>query len=110
MTDGAQAYCVVLTTCGSREDAEKLAGGLVKNRLAACVQLLPITSVYEWKEKIEQDEEVLLLIKTRDDRYGEVERFITENHAYETPEIVSVPVNNGLDRYLGWIDGVTGGC
>ena len=97
-------YSMILTTCGSSEEAERLAEGLVKGGMAACVQVLPITSYYVWKEEFTKDGEFLLLVKTRSERYGEVEAYIKANHSYEVPEIVRVPIEDGLGDYLRWID------
>jgi periplasmic divalent cation tolerance protein len=101
------SYCVVLCACPGDEIAESLAGALVKNRLAACVQIMPIRSFYEWEGKIHRDEELLLFIKTRNALYQQLEDFISKNHPYEVPEIVLIPMRNGLDKYLNWIDSVT---
>ena len=97
-------YAVVLTTCGSREEAQTLARGLVEARLAACVQLMDIQSVYRWEGSIQEDPEVLLLIKTRRDRYADVEQYIRTHHSYEVPEIVQLPIQEGFAPYLHWID------
>lgn len=99
--------CVVLTTTSSREEARRLAGRLVENRLAACVQILPIESVYAWKGAIQNDEEVLLLIKTRTELYAPLEAFIKEVHSYEVPEILRLPVEAVSESYLRWIADVT---
>lgn len=100
-------YCVVTVTCATRADAEGLAAGILEKRLAACVQLTEITSFYEWEGRLHQNPEVLMLIKTRRDLYPALESFIVRHHAYEVPEIVQIPVENGLEAYLGWIDEVT---
>jgi periplasmic divalent cation tolerance protein len=93
-----------MSTTGSQEEADKLAGLLVSKKLAACVQILPITSYYNWEGKMNKDAEWLLLIKTRLDCYPEIENFIQANHSYEVPELLEIPVNRGLESYLGWID------
>ncbi len=98
-----EAYCVVLTTAGAEEEARRLAEGLVAGRLAACVQILPVTSIYTWQERLHQDPEWLLLIKTTAARYGDVETFIREHHSYQVPEIVQVPIQQGLEAYLAWV-------
>jgi len=98
------SYCVILTTAGRRDEADRLAELLVSRRLAACVQVTSIASTYMWKGKLNKDSEYLLLVKTTADRYHEVEAAIVENHSYEIPEIIQIPVTQGLDRYLGWID------
>lgn len=96
-------YCVVLTTAGAREEAHRLAEGLVSRKLAACVQVMPITSYYIWEGHLNRDPEWLLLIKTTAARYGEVEAFIRDHHSYEVPEVVQIPIQQGLDRYLAWV-------
>ncbi len=101
-------YSVIMTTLPNREEARKLAKGLVEEQLGACVQLLDIQSVYMWKGEVQEDSEVLLLIKTRSDLYDAVEVYIQTHHPYEVPEIVHVPITAGLSAYLGWVDEVTG--
>ena len=97
-------FCLILTTTGNREEAEHIADMLVSRRLAACVQITSISSVYLWKGQINHDAEFLLLIKTAARLYSEVEAAIVANHSYEVPEVVQVPIDRGLDSYLGWID------
>ncbi len=95
---------VVITTTETKEDAERLAHLLVESELAACVQVLPqITSVYRWQGKVEQAGETLLLIKTNRQTYLRLEAAIQENHKYQTPEIIALPVEAGADDYLRWL-------
>jgi len=96
-------YCVVLSTTESQEEAEKIAGVLLENRAASCVQIAPILSLYHWKEKIERSNEIRLLIKTTDALYPRVESLIRKNHSYEVPQIVKLPITAGLPEYLDWI-------
>jgi len=96
-------YCVVLSTSPSQEEAEKIAGVLLENRAASCVQITPTFSVYRWKGKIEREKEFRLLIKTTDELYTQTEKLIRENHPYEVPQIVKLPVSGGLSEYLKWI-------
>lgn len=98
-----EEYCVVLTTAGTEEEAHRLAEGLVSRKLAACAQVMPITSYYTWQGQLHRDPEWLLLIKTTTARYGDVEAFLRDHHSYEVPEVVQVPIRQGLDRYLAWI-------
>ncbi|MDX1431565.1 MAG: divalent-cation tolerance protein CutA [Gammaproteobacteria bacterium] len=100
-------HCVVMTTCASAADAARLAQGLVKDGLAACVQVTGVSSYYTWQGRVAEDYERLLLIKTRAARYPDVEAFIREHHDYEVPEVVCVPIKAGLPAYLEWIDGCT---
>lgn len=98
-------HIIALNTCPDEENAGKIARLLVENGLAACVNIVPaIQSVYRWQGKIEQDNEVLLIIKTRPDKFSQLEVLIRENHPYELPEIVAVPIETGLKEYLNWLD------
>lgn len=101
-------YCLVTVTCASLTEAEGLASGILEKRLAACVQLTEITSFYIWKGASTRAPEVLMLIKTRRDRYQALEDHIVRHHAYEVPEIVQIPIQNGLPAYMAWIDEVAG--
>ena len=95
---------IILTNLPDRPAALGLARALVARRLAACVNVLAeCTSVYRWKGEIENAAEVPVLIKTRAERYAEVEAAIRELHPYELPEIVAVPVERGLEEYLQWV-------
>jgi len=101
------SYCVVITTCGSSEEGEKLASQLVESKLAACVQLSSITSYYRWEGKVNRDPEYKLVIKTRKALYDQLANFIKENHSYDIPEIIELPIQSGSKEYLSWIDEVT---
>ncbi|PHN04734.1 divalent-cation tolerance protein CutA [Flavilitoribacter nigricans] len=99
----------IQVTTPDKEIAQAIAHDLVANRLAACVQLIgPITSTYWWEGKIESGEECLLLIKTTQDRYPEVEQTILELHPYEVPEIIATEIRFGLAPYREWIRSETG--
>jgi periplasmic divalent cation tolerance protein len=77
----------------------------VRARLAACVNILPgVQSVYLWQGAEEVSEELILVIKTREERYPALERILLERHPYELPEIIATPITQGLAGYLGWID------
>lgn len=95
---------IVLTTAGSPQEAEKIARALVERRLAACVNIIPqIQSVYRWKEKIEQETEWLLIIKTRLNIFDSVRVAIQELHSYDLPECVMLDVSDGSEAYLNWV-------
>jgi periplasmic divalent cation tolerance protein len=96
---------LVLTTVGSDADADRIAGELVENRLAACVNILPsVRSVYRWKGNVEREEELLLVIKTSADRIEELRNRLREIHPYELPEfLVIAPEWLGAD-YAAWIE------
>ncbi len=107
MPDDTGRYSVMFSTTKDRPEAERIAGLLIGQRLAACVQLMPVDSVYMWGGKIEKSGKILLLIKTRSDRVDKAMLAIKAAHSYEIPEIVSVPIESGLPKYLAWIDEVT---
>lgn len=96
---------VVLTTCGSAEEAAALARRLVELRLAACVSVLAgVRSVYRWKGAIEDSGEWLLLIKSRRDLFERLRAEIRSQHSYEVPEVLALPVGAGSAEYLAWMD------
>ena len=100
MTD----YKLVLSTAGSREEAHKIARGLVERRLAACVNIVPqIESVYRWRGTVEEAGEFLLLIKTLSATVDRVCDAIRELHSYEVPEAIALAIEDGLPAYLAWI-------
>jgi periplasmic divalent cation tolerance protein len=95
---------VVLSTCGSSEEAQRLAHGLVEKRLAACVNIVPgVRSVYHWKDAIEEEEEVLLVIKTSRPLLDELRSEIERLHSYEVPEVIALQVVDGSEAYLAWL-------
>ena len=94
---------IVLTTTATREDAGKIARALVERRLAACVNLVAIESVYRWKDAVESAEEWLLVIKTTAAAFDQVHAAIQELHTYELPECVLLPIEGGSEEYLAWI-------
>jgi periplasmic divalent cation tolerance protein len=98
-------YCIVQTTLDSEDKAQALAEALVEARLAACVQIQPIQSVYRWEGKLCREKEFLLLIKTRAARFDAIAAFIQARHGYTTPEIIQVAITNGSEGYLRWLDG-----
>src|SRR4051812_5484484 len=95
---------LVLTNLPDRASAERLADALVERRLAACVNILaPCRSVYRWKDAVQHEEEHPVLIKTSAARYPELEEAIRARHPYELPEIIAVPIGEGLPQYLAWV-------
>jgi periplasmic divalent cation tolerance protein len=94
----------VLTNLPDSESAFNLARNLVRLRVAACVNVLaPATSFYRWEGREEEAREVPVLIKSTTERYGDLERAIVAHHPYELPEIIALPIERGLENYLGWI-------
>lgn len=94
-------------TCGSVTEAARIADALVERRYAACVQQLPIRSTYRWDGEVQHDDEILLLVKTRAARFDDVAATVRELHSYDVPAITAVPVGQGSDDYLAWIDAET---
>ncbi len=95
---------VVLSTCGSAEEAASIARALVERRLAACVNIVPgVRSVYRWKGAVEEAAEWLLVIKSSQALFERLEEELRGMHSYETPEIVALPVAAGSASYLEWL-------
>lgn len=99
---------VVLCTCPDMQAAETLASGLVENKIAACVNVLPqIRSIYRWQDEMNSDSEVLMIIKTSQHSYAKLERWLMEYHPYDVPEVLALTVEAGARAYLDWIDQAT---
>ncbi|HEV8591279.1 MAG TPA: divalent-cation tolerance protein CutA [Pyrinomonadaceae bacterium] len=95
---------IVLTTVPNTEEAEGLAERIVSEKLAACVQIVPrITSIYFWEGKIAKENELLLLIKTKEELYEKLATFIKSNHTYEVPEITAISADKVSDEYAKWL-------
>jgi periplasmic divalent cation tolerance protein len=95
---------VVLSTAGTRAEAERLAAALVEERLAACVNLVaPLTSIYRWRGRVERAREVLLVIKTRRALVPRLSARVRDLHSYDVPEVIAVPVVAGAAPYLAWL-------
>ncbi len=98
-------YVVVLATVPNRNVGIEMAKSLVNNKLAACVNVIDgLRSIYYWEGRVEEDNEALLIIKSRKDKLDDLVRFIRERHPYKVPEIIAVPIIGGFDGYLRWID------
>jgi len=99
-----EPYSMAFVTAPNKDVAKTLAGGLVQKKLAACVNIIPgIISVYEWEDKIENDEEVLMMIKTRTTRIPELTEFVKSNHPYDVAEVITTSIEQGNQPYLDWI-------
>ena len=100
---------LAITAAPDRLTAERLAEGMLERRLVACVNILPdIGSFYWWQDRLERADEVLMFMKTTQDRWPELEAFMREQHPYDTPELIGLPISTGLDTYLEWIRKETG--
>jgi periplasmic divalent cation tolerance protein len=100
-------YALVLTTCGDSASAELIAKTLIEKRLAACVQIFPINSFYEWEGAVQNTRELLLLCKIKSIDYPAVEAAIQAAHDYAIPEIIQIAIERGAQSYLFWIASVT---
>lgn len=95
---------VVFITVSNKDEAARIAEALVSERLAACVNIVgQIESVYRWEGKVTRDNEVLMIIKTTDERYDELERRVKELHSYTLPEVIAFRINRGSEDYLNWL-------
>lgn len=96
---------VVLSTVARAEDAERIGRELVERGLAACVNVVPgLVSIYRWQGKVEREEERLLVIKTRTERFEALREALVALHPYEVPEVLALPVAAGHAPYLAWLD------
>jgi periplasmic divalent cation tolerance protein len=97
-------YSVVMSTIGSEEEGRRLARSLVEARLAACVSIIPnVLSVYNWKAEVQEEREWLLLIKTRSDLVSGIRNHFDGRHPYQLPEFVVLPISEGSEEYLRWM-------
>src|SRR5438445_647340 len=96
---------IVLSTCGSEEEAERIARHLVEARLAACVNVVPkVRSFYRWQGNIEDSSECLLVIKTSRESFERLRPALESAHSYELPEVLALPIFDGSPGYLDWLD------
>lgn len=96
---------VVLCTCASADEARRIAGELIAQHLAACVNLLPpMRSIYHWKGAVEDGEETLMIIKSARPLFDRLRTVIVRLHSYDVPEVVALPIVDGAASYLAWMD------
>ena len=87
-----------------RDEADRMALALVQERLAACVNIVPkITSFYWWEDAVQTDDEALLIVKTTVQRFQALMDYVLENHPYELPEIIGLPVSSAYPDYVSWV-------
>ena len=101
-------FVMVLTTTASEEQATALAQSIIDARLAACVHIQPIRSIYRWKGDVFDEPEWSLAVKTTAERYEALELHIKNRHSYQTPEIVRIDIQGGSPEYLRWIEETVG--
>jgi len=104
MTTDTDKFLITYCTCPDHEVALQLANTIVDAGLAACVNIVPgLTSIYRWQGKREQGTEELLMIKTTADCFPMLQALVVEQHPYELPELIAVPIETGLPAYLDWV-------
>ncbi len=102
-------YCIINCTTATKEDAVKIAKHLVDKKLIACCNIIPsIQSIYRWNNELNEDDETLMIMKTKTELYEKVEAEIKKLHSYEVPEIICTPIIEGNSEYLNWIYKQTG--
>jgi len=99
------AYIVIIITASNSEEAHKIAKVLLSRRKAACVNIVPeVSSLFWWQDKLDSDQESLLIIKTKASLLDQIVTLVNEVHSYEVPEIIALPIIGGNQDYLEWID------
>jgi len=96
-------YCIVLVTIGSQAEAIALGTLLVDQSLAACVNVVPIQSIYRWNGAVQQDSEWQLIIKTTTQRWQDLQHTVQMQHSYDLPELIAIPIVAGSEGYLSWL-------
>jgi periplasmic divalent cation tolerance protein len=100
----AKDILVVMVTAPNQEEASRIADQAVRSRHAACATMIPVVhSTYWWEEKLVQEQETMLLLKTTADKFQALQETIKKVHSYKVPEIIAVPVMAGLPQYLEWV-------
>lgn len=101
------SYCVVLCTCPDQITAESIAQQLTADKLVACTNIIPhLTSIYFWQGKVKEGTEVLMVMKTRQEKLSDLEKALVKMHPYDFPEFIALPIIYGNASYLQWIDEV----
>ncbi len=97
-------YIVVLVTAKDKKEAKLIAGALLKDKLAACVNIVDgVSSFFWWDKKIDSAEEILLVIKAKESSFEQIESLVKSLHSYDVPEIIALPIVRGSKEYLDWI-------
>ena len=97
-------FSIIYITAGDMAEARKIGRTLVEERLAACANIFPITSIFRWKGNIDETNEFGIIVKTRSDRVKEIQDRVKEIHSYEVPCVVSFNIDEGSAQYLKWIN------
>ena len=98
-------HCLIFWTTNSLSEAKKVATALIEKKWVACASLLnPVFSLFYWKDRVEQSQEIKVILKTRSDFYSDIEKYILDNCSYEVPEILRIDIAAGNPAYIQWID------
>ena len=99
-------YVIIFITTASKSEAEKIAHGILKRKIAACVNIVDnVKSLFWWESKIDSAKEVLLMVKSKRSKLNKIIKFVKSVHSYDVPEIIALPIIGGFKPYLEWIDG-----
>ncbi|MCU1479800.1 MAG: divalent-cation tolerance protein CutA [Subtercola sp.] len=96
-------FCIVMSTTDSEDESKSLAKSVIELRLAACVQTTVVHSTFDWDDKVSEADEYLMLFKTTNDRAAELKEYLSQNHSYDVPEILEIPITGGGASYLEWM-------
>jgi periplasmic divalent cation tolerance protein len=102
--NNSMTYLIIKTTCADEKEAQKLAKILLKEKLVACVQISKIKSFYHWQGDLNCDSEYEISLKTKQQNYQKIADIIVQNHDYELPQIIAIPIVQGYKKYLEWLD------
>ena len=102
-----QNYIIVLVTTANKSEAEKISEALLKEKIIACANIIStVTSFFHWQGKVDKCEECLVVMKSRRDLFAELEERVKGLHSYDVPEVLALPIVDGSDAYLSWLDSV----
>ncbi|MDD2680143.1 MAG: divalent-cation tolerance protein CutA [Candidatus Omnitrophica bacterium] len=98
-------HIIVLITAANKKEADTIARKLIKNKLAACVNIISgIKSLFWWQGKLDRAKEALLMVKSRKEKFNKIVKAVKSSHSYSVPEIIAIPITSGFKPYLKWID------
>jgi periplasmic divalent cation tolerance protein len=98
-------FSIIYITAGSMGEAKSIGRTLVEEQLAACANIFPITSIFRWKDKIDEESEFGILMKTKTGKVKDIQRRVKQLHSYEVPCVISFKIDSGSEDYLKWIEG-----
>ncbi len=101
---GVLMFSVIYITAGNLEEARRIGKKLIEERLAACVNIFPISSIYRWKDNIEESDEFGMIVKTKTEKVKEIEKRVKLLHSYEVPCVIEFKIGEGSAEYLKWIE------